>query len=138
METGQSLQRVLDYCADDIGTVFGDLDWAATGRIPPGAELSQGNKAHFVQAHVDWFFQERFIAQLTPLSEGFRAILGCSALLQSMVDAVQLEKIVCGGSVPVDVAAIRRGATLEGWSKAEEAEYLAAFWEVVENFSEPE
>merc|ERR1712066_23397 len=95
-------------------------------------------KAMFVQAYVEWFFHERVAAQLTPLSEGFRAILGCSALLQSMVDAVQLEKIVCGGSVPVDVTAIRRGATHEGWSKEDESGYLVEFWDVVESLTEAE
>lgn len=132
-ETAQSLQRVLDYAADDIGNVFGDLDWVAKD-----CELTQANKALFVQAYVDRFFNERIASQLTPLSEGFRAILGCSELLHSMVDAVQLEKIVCGGSVPVDIAAIRRGAAHEGWSSTEEAEYLDDFWDVVEGFDEPE
>jgi ubiquitin-protein ligase E3 A len=137
-ETAQSLQRVLDYTGDDIGAVFGDLDWGYNESLLDGGILGQGNKAQFVQAHVDWFFRRRFAAQLAPLSEGFRAILGCSALLQSMVDAVQLEKIVCGGSVPVDVAAIRRGATHEGWSLAEESEYLQDFWDCVAGFPETE
>jgi len=55
-----------------------------------------------------------------------------------MVDAVQLEKIVCGGSVPVDVAAIRRGAAHEGWSLDEESEYLQDFWDCVAGFPETE
>lgn len=137
-ETALSLQKVLDYMEDDIGTVFGDIEWSATGRVPPGSQLNQANKVQLVQSYVAWFFNERIAAQFAPLSEGFRAILGCSALLQSMVDAVQLEKIVCGGSVPVDVAAIRRGATHEGWTTAEESEYLPAFWEVVESLNEAE
>mmetsp|Transcript_76076 Transcript_76076/g.211493 ORF Transcript_76076/g.211493 Transcript_76076/m.211493 type:complete len:814 (-) Transcript_76076:137-2578(-) len=137
-ELAQSLQRVLDYGSNDIGDVFGDLDWAATGRLPAGSSLTQENKAEYVKAYVEWFFAERIVAQFTPLSEGFRAILGGSALLRSMVDAVQLEKIVCGGSVPVDVPAIRRGAAHEGWSQDEEAEYLSSFWCVVESFSESE
>merc|ERR1712066_1052475 len=49
-----------------------------------------------------------------------------------------LEKIVCGGSVPVDIASIRRGAGHKGWSRTEESEYLSAFWDVVQGFSEPE
>lgn len=137
-ETAQSLQRVLDYPGPDIGEVFGDLDWDQTGRVPTGARLTQETKVNFVKAYVSWFFNERIASQFIPLSEGFRAILGGSALLRSMVDAVQLEKIVCGGSVPVDINAIRRGAAHEGWSKAEEAEYLAAFWNVIEAFTESE
>eukprot|EP00928_Gymnodinium_smaydae_P095480 TRINITY_DN8223_c0_g1_i2.p1 TRINITY_DN8223_c0_g1~~TRINITY_DN8223_c0_g1_i2.p1 ORF type:complete len:723 (+),score=148.56 TRINITY_DN8223_c0_g1_i2:292-2460(+) len=137
-DMAQSLQRVLDYGLPDIGDVFGDLDWAATGRLPAGAQLTQETKALFVQAYIEWFFTDRISSQFVPLSEGFRAILGGSALLQSMVDAVQLEKIVCGGSVPVDVGAIRRGASCEGWTREEQAEYLLEFWNVVENFNESE
>merc|ERR1711865_516050 len=67
---------------------------------------------------------------------GFKAILGGSSLLKSMVDAVQLEKIVCGGSIPVNVSAIRRGATHEGWSQEEEADYVAMFWDLLSGFTE--
>lgn len=52
-----------------------------------------------------------------------------------MVDAVQLEKILCGGAIPVDIEAIRRGATHEGWTSEEEKQYLTTFWEVMEGFS---
>merc|ERR1712187_758436 len=107
-----------------------------TDELPSGAVLSQSTKVTFVKAYVDWFFGERIADQFEPMSEGFMAILGGSPLLRSMVDAVQLEKIVCGSSVPVDVAAIRRGAAHEGWSPTEEAEYLAAFWDVIDSFSE--
>lgn len=137
-DTAQSLQRILDYGADDIGEVFGDLAWPASTALPEGYRLTQSSKGAFVQAYVDWFFHDRIASQFAPLSEGFRAILGGSALLRSMVDAVQLEKIVCGGSVPVDIAAIRRGATLEGWTRAEESLYLASFWDAVEGFTESE
>lgn len=137
-EMAQSLQRVLDYSLDDIDTVFGDLDWTVTGRVAIGERLTQQTKVGFVQAYIDWFVTDRISSQFAPLSEGFRAILGGSALLRSMVDAVQLEKIVCGGSVPVDVSAIRRGAAHEGWSRAEEGEYVDSFWEVVGSFSESE
>lgn len=136
-ETAQSLQLVLDYSGDDIDTVFVDLVWPETGRLPPGTRLSQDTKAAFVQAYVDWFFHEHIAGQFEPLSEGFRAILGGSTLLRSMVDAVQLEKIVCGGFMPVDIMAIRRGATHEGWA-SDEGDYIAAFWGVVEEFSESE
>jgi len=39
-ELALGLQRVLDYGAEDIGTVFGDLDWA-----PTGCPLTQATKA---------------------------------------------------------------------------------------------
>jgi hypothetical protein len=98
-DIARSLQRVLDYEADDIGIVFGDLDWAGA----KDTELCQGNKATFVQDYVEWFFRERTAEQFEPLSQGFRTILGSSSLLRNMVDAVQLERIVCGGTVPVDM-----------------------------------
>mmetsp|Transcript_125981 Transcript_125981/g.368072 ORF Transcript_125981/g.368072 Transcript_125981/m.368072 type:complete len:823 (-) Transcript_125981:162-2630(-) len=132
------LQRVLDYEGEDIGSVFGDLGWARTGRLAADSQLTQENKRHFVQVYVDWFFHERIQGQFGPLSAGFRAILGDSSLLRSMVDAVQLEKIVCGGNIPVDVAAIRRGATHEGWTTEEESDYLPIFWEVLEGFTASE
>jgi len=132
-ETALGLQRVLDYEEEDIQEVFGDLDWSSVGA---SGQLTQDNKREFVQAFIDWFFQRR-ITQFAPLSEGFRAILGGSQLLQSMVESVQLEKIVCGGSIAVDVEAIRRGATHHGWTRQEE-EYVAKFWEVVNSFCESE
>merc|ERR1711879_479147 len=87
--------------------------------------------------YVHWFFHGRFAAQFAPLSEGFRAIVGSSMLLQRMIGALQLEQIVCGASVPVDIAAIRRGAAYEGWD-TDEKEYVASFWDVVEAFSDSE
>jgi len=137
-ELAHGLRSVLEYEGADIGSAFGDLGWARTGRLPADCQLTQANKREFVQAYVDWFFHERIAAQFGPLSAGFCAILGGSNLLRSMVDAVQLERIVCGGTVPVDVAAIRRGATQEGWTTEEEAEYLPVFWEVLEGFSPSE
>jgi len=98
----------------------------------------QETKCEFVQAYVDWFFHERIEAQFGPMSSGFRAILGGSSLLRSMVDAVQLERIVCGGTVPVDVTAIQRGVTLEGWTPEEESEYLPTFWDVLLGFTPSE
>lgn len=135
-EIGQSLQKVLDHEGADIGDVFGDLDWAATGRIPEGSQLTQETKAQYVQGYVQWFFHERIAPQLDPFSEGFRAILGGSSLLQRLVDAVQLEKILCGGSVPVDIVAIQRGAATEGWSG--ETEYISIFWDTLASFTEQE
>merc|ERR1712203_1171276 len=37
-----------------------------------------------------------------------------------------------------DIAAIRRGATHEGWTPEEELEYLPKFWEVLDGFTESE
>uniref|UniRef100_A0A7S1L9Q7 HECT-type E3 ubiquitin transferase n=2 Tax=Alexandrium catenella TaxID=2925 RepID=A0A7S1L9Q7_ALECA len=137
-DLAHGLRSVLDYESEDISTVFGDLGWARTGRLAADCQLTQENKWQFVQAYVDWFFHERIQSQFGPLSAGFRAILGDSSLLRSMVDAVQLEKIVCGGNIPVDVAAIHRGATHEGWTLEEEADYLPIFWEVLESFTATE
>jgi len=137
-DLAHGLRRVLDYEGEDISGVFGDLGWARTGRLPTDCQLTQENKWEFVQAYVDWFFHERIANQFQPLSSGFRAILGDSSLLRSMVDAVQLEKIVCGGNIPVDIASIRRGATQEGWTPEEETEYLPIFWEVLEGFTASE
>mmetsp|Transcript_30891 Transcript_30891/g.71759 ORF Transcript_30891/g.71759 Transcript_30891/m.71759 type:complete len:136 (+) Transcript_30891:311-718(+) len=53
-----------------------------------------------------------------------------SVMIREMVDAKQLERIMCGGGVPVDVAAIRRRALLLNWDKADEA-YTEAFWSVL-------
>jgi len=137
-ELAHGLRRVIEYSGEDIGAVFGDLGWARTGRLCPDHRLMQETKCEFVQAYVDWFFHERIEAQFGPLSSGFRAILGGSSLLRSMVDAVQLERIVCGGTVPVDITAIRRGVTLEGWTSDEESEYLPMFWDVLLGFTPSE
>mmetsp|Transcript_3574 Transcript_3574/g.8967 ORF Transcript_3574/g.8967 Transcript_3574/m.8967 type:complete len:783 (+) Transcript_3574:51-2399(+) len=131
------MQKVLDYAEPDIGSHFLEWDLAGHGRLPPCTTLTQDNKYEIVQIYIDWLFHERIAAQLQPLSEGFRVILGGSSLLQSMVDAVQLERIVCGGCVPVDVASINRGARHEGWND-DESDYLASFWKCVDSFSEAE
>jgi len=127
---------VLEYKGEDIEDVFGDLFASSSGRTEPDAELSHDNKASFVQTYVDWFLGERVKMQLGELSGGFCSILGESCLLRSMVDSVQLEKIVCGGAVPVDVDSIRRGASLEGWSAEELSDYLPMFWEVLSSMRE--
>lgn len=137
METAQSLQAILDYNGHDIEAVFGDLDFESIVHLPSDFKLSRENKHFFVQSYATWFFNERISAQFTPLSEGFRTIVGSSGLLRWMVGAVQLEQIVCGGSVPVDVPAIRRGSAHQGWSEAE-SEYLELFWSVLDQFSEQE
>ncbi|OLQ10520.1 Ubiquitin-protein ligase E3A [Symbiodinium microadriaticum] len=77
-------------------------------------------------------------ARLKPLSEGFKTILGGSSLLRTIVDAVQLEKIVCGRAENVDVDAIRSSAELEGWTDEDRSEYLPWLWEVLASVSPAE
>lgn len=137
-DIARSLQQVFDYVGEDINDHFGELAWPRGTRLSEESVLSQSSKANFVQAYIEWFFHERISNQLKPLSSGFRAILGGSALLRTMVDAVQLEKIVCGGAQTVDVEAIRLGAVLEGWTEDEESEYLPWFWEVLSSFTPAE
>eukprot|EP00913_Durusdinium_trenchii_P017653 g16592.t1 len=107
-------------------------------RLAEDLSISQANKGEFIQAYIDWFFHERIDSQLRPLCEGFKSILGGSSLLRTIVDAVQLEKIVCGGADKVDVNAIRSGAEIEGWTSEEESDYLPWFWEVLASFSPAE
>jgi len=135
-ETASSLQKVLDYTGPDIGSVFGDLGLGDLGCVNQGSALTQANKRCFVLAFVDWFLRKRIAKQLAALSMGFQQILGSSRLLQSMVDSVQLEKIVCGGNIPVDIAAIRTGATHAGWTQEEERIYLEMFWDVLHDLTE--
>ena len=136
-DTAKSLRQILEYNGEDIAEVFGDLGWPRS-RLPEELAISQVNKADFIQAYIDWFFHERVDAQLKPLCEGFKSILGGSSLLRTIVDAVQLEKIVCGGADKVDVNAIRSGSEIEGWTPEEESDYLPWFWEVLASFSPAE
>ena len=46
-----------------------------------------------------------------------------------LVDAVQLEQIICGVDSPVDARAIHAGATEKDWLKGD-AQYVQSFWEV--------
>merc|ERR1711972_39004 len=48
-----------------------------------------------------------------------------------------LERILCGTEAPVDVQAIKSGASTEDWSRGD-ASYLEAFWEVLEGLSDSE
>ncbi|CAJ1359925.1 unnamed protein product [Effrenium voratum] len=136
--TAKSLRQILEYSGEDIAEVFGDLGWPRGRQLPADLHISQANKADFVQAYIDWFFHDRIAAQLNPLCEGFKSILGGSFLLRTIVDAVQLEKIVCGGAEKVDVDAIRSGAEIEGWTPEEESDYLPWFWEALASFSAAE
>mmetsp|Transcript_41618 Transcript_41618/g.114743 ORF Transcript_41618/g.114743 Transcript_41618/m.114743 type:complete len:782 (+) Transcript_41618:58-2403(+) len=129
-----SLQQVLDHEGEDIASIYGDLGWERTHRLE-GIELTQATKAAFVDAYVQWSLTDRIRIQLGHFSDGFRAVLGESVMLREMVDAVQLERILCGGDDAVDVAALQSRAKHEGWSDAE-AEYLEAFWAIVADMSE--
>lgn len=129
-----SLRCVLDHGGADIGAHFGDLGWERTGRLR-GEDLSQATKELFVSVYIDWSLGEKIRRQFGPLSAGFRAVLGSSVMVQRMVDAPQLERIVCGGEVPVDVGALRRRAAAQGWEECERG-YLNDFWDVVAGFDD--
>lgn len=129
-ELARGLKELLHYEGADVADVF-PLSW------PRSAELNAGNRKQHTEAYVQWFFEERYAAQLSPLCEGFRAVLGGSELLRVLVDAAQLEQIVCGVEVPLDVAAVRRNADLRGWSREDDS-YLESFWEVLGGLSDIE
>merc|ERR1712110_1343431 len=88
-EIARGLTELLHYEGADVADVF-PLNW------PRSAELNTENRRQHVEAYVQWFFEERYAAQLGPFYEGFRAVLGGSELLRVLVDATQLEQIVCG------------------------------------------
>lgn len=129
-----SIGKVQAYEGDDIDEVFGDAGWE---RVPSleGKQLEQASKATFVTAYVEWSLGAKIAESYGPLSAGFRAVLGGSEMVQKMVDAHQLERIVCGGDVAVDLAAIRRRALLQNWANEDEA-YVDSFWSVLEEFPE--
>mmetsp|Transcript_30890 Transcript_30890/g.71755 ORF Transcript_30890/g.71755 Transcript_30890/m.71755 type:complete len:652 (+) Transcript_30890:397-2352(+) len=128
-DEAQSLSKVKEYEGDDIGELFGDLGWERVAELE-GKTLTQATKNFFVDAYVRWSFGPKIKDCYRPFSDGFCAILGMSVMIREMVDAKQLERIMCGGGVPVDVAAIRRRALLLNWDKADEA-YTEAFWSVL-------
>ena len=124
-----SMRLILDYSADDIGAAFGDIGWERTGELD-GGELSQANKDQFVASYIRWSFSRKILHQLLPLSEGFRAVVGGSTMLRDMVDAEQLQLILCGVEAPVDMAALQRRAQHEGWSEDDKS-YIDLFWSVL-------
>merc|ERR1712107_37958 len=128
-EEAHSVGQVQAYEGEDITDLFGDLGWE---RVPclEGQVLSQKTKNDFVDAYVHWSLGQKIADRYGPFSLGFRSVLGSSVLVQSMVDAKQLERIVCGDDAPVDLAAIRRRAVLQSWS-AEDQAYTDAFWSVL-------
>ncbi|CAK0858997.1 unnamed protein product [Prorocentrum cordatum] len=105
-----SLRCVLDHQGADIGAHFGDLGWERTNRLR-GEALSQATKELFVSVYIDWSLGEKIARQFGPLSAGFRAVLGSSVMVQRMVDAPQLERIVCGG----EAGAWGRGRDRRRW-----------------------
>merc|ERR1711879_426007 len=115
---------------DDLAELFA-LDW------PRAHEIRCSAQAAYVDEYVQWYFAERYTAQLGPLLDGFRSVVGSSRLLKALVDAVQLEQILCGTQAPVDMNAIKSGATEEDWT-ASDREYLDFFWETVCGLSESE
>jgi len=135
-EEANSLRHILDYEGSDIGDVYGCLGWERTGRLL-GKEITQDNKAEFVDAYVQWALTDRILHQFRHLSDGFRAVLGDSIMLEQMVDALHLEQIVSGGEVPVDVRALQKRCTLQGWEDSEN-EYIAWLWDVLFEFTEAE
>lgn len=132
-----ALQKVLDYQDADIAAHFGELGWERAGSRLLGRNFSQDTKASFVQEYVTWCLGDRIAPQFRPLSEGFQAVLGSSSMVRQMVDAKHLERIVCGGEVPVDISAISRRATLQGWAEDERA-YIDAFWQILDTVGEAE
>jgi len=135
-EEANSLRQILDYQNADIGEVYGNLGWERTGRLL-GKEITQDNKLDFVNAYVQWALTDRIQHQFGPLSDGFRAVLGNSIMLECMVGAIHLEQIVCGGEVPVDMRAVQKRCALRGWGASED-EYVKWLWDVLFEFTEAE
>merc|ERR1712176_1222362 len=113
-EEADSLGKILAYQAADITEVLGDLGWE---RVPElaGRILTQETKAEFVDAYVKWCFGKKIEVQFRAFSNGFHSMLNKSVMVQKMLDAQQLERIVSGGDLPVDIAAIRRFAEVQHW-----------------------
>lgn len=128
----RSFEQFIEYDKDDAASLF-TLDW------PRGDELETLPKAarsDYVQAYVDWFFNERFAGQANALVQGFKATVGHSKMLQNLVSVEQFGQILNGVEDPVDIVAIRRKASEIGWSSDAEKAYLEKFWNTVESFSE--
>lgn len=129
-----SLGKIRECDSEDITDTFGDLGW---DRVPTliGKTLTQATKNEFIDAYIDWSFGSKIADRFGPLSAGFRAVLGNSVMVRKMVDAKQLERIACGGEFPVDVAAIRRRASLQNWDVEDKA-YTDSFWAVLQELPE--
>lgn len=128
--TARGLEQLLSYDGDDVADVF-SLDWP---RAHECEKLAKEERASYVQAYIDWYFNEKFKKQREQFSLGFQEVLGNSDLLKSLVSASQLEQIICGTEVPLDVAAVQRSAVLNGWPPEDE-KYLAGFWKILGSLS---
>merc|ERR1712118_573518 len=116
---------------DDIHDVFGDLDWPGK----PDIRLDHSNKTWFVGLYIEWFFRDRFAAQFCAFFGGFCAVLGRSELLRRFFDAAQLEAVICGGDVPLDVAALCAASAATGWADGD-AIFIDNFWAAVEGLDD--
>eukprot|EP00931_Biecheleriopsis_adriatica_P089341 TRINITY_DN63495_c0_g1_i1.p1 TRINITY_DN63495_c0_g1~~TRINITY_DN63495_c0_g1_i1.p1 ORF type:complete len:816 (-),score=131.53 TRINITY_DN63495_c0_g1_i1:5-2338(-) len=129
----RGLEQLVEYDGDAIGEVY-SLNWPRTDELQ---SLPRNARSAYVQEYVDWFFTERFSASTAAFCQGFRAVVGQSQLLRQLISPQQLEQVICGIEKPMDVAAVRRGAVLNGWPEAS-SDYLDDFWQVVGSFSEDE
>jgi len=122
------LREVLEYADDDIGEKYEDLGWERAGL--DSCELSQATKERFVSTIVRWMLVDRCQVALEELGKGFELSVGQSQMLRTLVDARQLEQIVCGDTTAVDIEALRSNASYQGWDD-EDDEYLDWFWSVL-------
>eukprot|EP00929_Paragymnodinium_shiwhaense_P073506 TRINITY_DN37477_c0_g1_i1.p1 TRINITY_DN37477_c0_g1~~TRINITY_DN37477_c0_g1_i1.p1 ORF type:complete len:830 (-),score=175.94 TRINITY_DN37477_c0_g1_i1:88-2310(-) len=123
-EIARSLEHMLKYTNDDIDDVFGSLEFPER----PDGPVTHANKRELVRLYVEWFFTKRFEKQFDALCGGFSAVVGSSTLLTRLFDASQLEAVVCGEEQSVDIPSLQRGAVTEGWSAADDEQYLRDFW----------
>jgi hypothetical protein len=130
-EEANSIGKVAEHSGEDITELFGDLGWERVPRLQ-GRVLTQATKQDFLDAYIEWSLGEKIADRYGPFSEGFRALLGSSTMVRQMVDAKELEHIVCGGEDPVDVGAIRRFAVTQNWHcPGRDEAYLEDFWAVL-------
>jgi len=131
-ELAKGLQQLIEFDGDNVADVF-PLDWPGASRL----DHPDTDRKDYVSDYVKWFFFERFESHLSALADGFKAVLGRSRLLRSLIDATQFEQILCGAEAPLDVEALRRGAEVKGWS-ADDSGYLDGFWEILKGFNSAE
>jgi len=118
----KGLQALIDYEKDDIAEVF-PLDW------PRGDELCSKNRVQHVEAYVQWFLTEKFQTQLEPLLDGFKQVLQDCEFLKTLVNATQLEQMLCGVEEALDVQQLRCGCRIEGF----EDDFKEIFWSVLDS-----
>jgi hypothetical protein len=130
-ELSQSLEKLLQYEGDDIDDLFGSMDWP---KKPPGT-LTHDNKSSFVSSYVEWFFTDRFATQFDAFADGFFGTLGRSELIRRHFDGAQLEAIICGGTIPIDIQALRRSSIEVAWDSTDK-DFLDSFWSMLEELDE--